>query len=86
MAAQLAAGDRVDAELFDGRSLSFRIAEIRETALVGDTSTDKNRGEVVTVPHDEIRRLERVDQHPLALFGRVGAAAVVLVVALLLAF
>ena len=60
MAAQLAAGDRVDAELFDGRLLGFRIAEIRETALMGDISTDITRGEVVMVPYDEIRRLVQV--------------------------
>ena len=52
--------------------------------IMGDTGTDITRGEVVMVPYDEIRRLERVDQHPLALFlpgrrcrrrARRGAAA-----------
>ena len=85
VAAELEVGDRVEAQMTDGRELSFRVREIRPTELVGDTSTDITTGEIITVPYEEIRRLERVDQHPMVLFGRVGAAVVVVIGALLLA-
>lgn len=85
VAQELEVGDRVEAQMADGRELSFRVQEIRSTELVGDTSTDITTGQIVTVPYAEIRRLERVDQHPMVLFGRVGAAVVVVVGALFLA-
>ena len=85
IAAELEVGDRVEAKLADGRSLSFRVREIRPTELVGETGTDITTGETITVPYAEIERLERVDQHPMVLIGRVGAAAVVIVGALVLA-
>ena len=79
VAEELEVGDRVEAQLADGRELSFRVREIRSTELVGDTSTDITTGQIVTVPYDEIQRLQRVDQHPVVLFGRVGAAAIAVV-------
>ena len=76
LAAELALGDRVELVLENGQRLTFRVTEIRDTELVGDTSTDITKGKIVTVPYAEISRLERVDQHPLVLLGTVAAVPV----------
>jgi protein involved in polysaccharide export with SLBB domain len=73
ISAELEPGDRVEVELKDGQELSFRVTEIRETEIIGDTSTDITRGELVTVQYSDIKRLERVDQRPLVLIGGVVA-------------
>ena len=80
IASELELGDRVEVVLQDGREFSFRVKEIRETELVGKTGTDLTPGKIVTVRYQEITRLERVDQHPLVLFGTIGGAAVIFVV------
>lgn len=84
IAAELEPGDRVEVELGSGRELSFRVTEIRETELVGDTSTDITRGEVVTIQYSDIRRLERVDQRPLVVIGAAASPLIVLLIAFLL--
>ena len=84
IASELELGDRVEVVLQDGREFSFRVKEIRETELVGKTGTDLTPGKIVTVRYQEITRLERVDQHPLVLFGTIGGAVVLFVVGLLL--
>jgi len=84
IATELEPGDRVEVELESGRELSFRVTEIRETELVGDTSTDITRGEVVTIQYSDIKRLERVDQRPLVVIGAVASPLIVLLIAFLL--
>ena len=80
IAAELEIGDRVEVLVQDGQEYSFRVKEIRETEFVGETGTDLTPGKIVTVQYQEITRLERVDQHPLVLFGTIGGAAVIFVV------
>jgi hypothetical protein len=74
----------VEVELESGRELSFRVTEIRETELVGDTSTDITRGEVVTIQYSDIKRLERVDQRPLVVIGAAASPLIVLLIAFFL--
>lgn len=74
----------MELELESGRELSFRVTEIRETELVGDTSTDITRGEVVTIQYSDIRRLERVDQRPLVVIGAAASPLIVLLIDFLL--
>jgi len=85
IAAELEPGDRVEVELKDGQELSFRVTEIRETEMTGDTSTDITKGEVVTVRYSDVKRLERVDQRPLVVVGTVfGAPFIFLGIAILI--
>lgn len=83
IAAQLAPGDRVEVELKDGRELTFRVTEIRQTELVGDTSTDITRGEIVTVPYADMRTLKRVDQRPLVVLGLAVSPILILFIAVI---
>jgi hypothetical protein len=86
IAAELEPGDRVELELKDGQKLSFRVTEIRETELVGQTGTDITRGEMITVQYKDIKRLERVDQRPLVLIGSAVAIPFVLIMIFLAFF
>jgi hypothetical protein len=70
IAAELEPGDRVEIALANGEEISFRVTEIRETALVGDTSTNITTGKIVSVRYEDITRLERVDQRPLVVVVR----------------
>lgn len=71
--AELEPGDRVEIVLRSGKEISFRVKEIGEAGLVGDTSTDITLGKIVTVPYEDIERLERVDQRPLVVIGTAVA-------------
>jgi hypothetical protein len=84
ISAELEPGDRVEVQLQTGDTLNFRVTEIRNTELVGETGTDITRGKVVTVPYSEISRLERVDQRPLVLIGStIGVAYLLIAITLL---
>ena len=88
IAAELEPGDRVEIALANGEEISFRVTEIRETALVGDTSTNITTGKIVSVRYEDITRLERVDQRPLVVVGSIVAvptAALIVLFALFVA-
>ena len=89
IASELEPGDRVEVELQSGQELNLRVLEIRETELVGDTSTDITRGEIVTVSYEDIQRLERIFvDHKKTLIAAGGTAVsvvVLIIVGLLLA-
>ena len=78
IAAELEPGDRVEIVLRDGQEISFRIKEIRETELIGDTRTQVSAGKIVTVPYEDITRLERVDQKPLVVLSIVAVPVIVI--------
>jgi len=71
--AELEPGDRVEIELRSGEAISFRVTDIGEAGLTGNTSTDITLGKIVTVPYEDIERLERVDQRPLVVIGTAVA-------------
>lgn len=89
IAAEVQPGDRLEIELLSGQKLNLRVLEIRDTELVGDTSTDITRGEVVTVPYGDIKQLERIFvDHKKTLIAAGGTAVsivVLMIVGLLLA-
>ena len=85
IASELEPGDRVEIVLRNGGETTFRVTEILPTELIGDTSTDITRGEMVTVRYEDIERLERVDQRPAVILG-IPIAAGFLAVALILLF
>ena len=89
IAAEVQPGDRLEIELQSGQKLNLRVLEIRETELIGDTSTDITRGEVVTVPYEDIQQLERIFvDHKKTLIAAGGTAVsivVLMIVGLLLA-
>lgn len=88
--AELNPGDRVEVRLHSGEELSFKVTEIRETEIVGDTSTDITTGRIVTVPLADIQDLVRVDREhgkELALIGgSVAGAAALLVLVTIVVF
>jgi len=71
-------GDRVKAVLRDGQELNFRIKEIRETELIGDTSTNVSPGKIVSVPYEEIAKLDRIEQEAGKTLGLVVGIPVAL--------
>ncbi|UCC14152.1 MAG: hypothetical protein JSW21_12490 [Gammaproteobacteria bacterium] len=89
IAAEVQPGDRLEIELQNGQKLNLRVIEILDTELVGDTSTDITRGEVVTVPYEDIQQLERIFvDHKKTLIAAGGTAVsivVLMIVGLLLA-
>ena len=85
IASELEPGDRVEIVLRNGGETTFRVTEILPTELIGDTSTDITRGEMVSVRYEDIERLERVDQRPAVILG-IPIAAGFLAVALILLF
>jgi len=89
IAAEVEPGDRVEIELQSGRELNLRVLEIRDIELIGDTSTDITRGEIVTIPYDDIQRLDRIFvDHKKTLIAAGGTAVsivVLMIVGLLLA-
>jgi hypothetical protein len=84
IAAEIEPGDRVEIVTSDGEEISFRVTEVRETELVGDTSTDITTGKIVSVSYEDMKRLERVDQRPLVVIGSLVAVPAALLGVLLL--
>lgn len=83
---ELSPGDRVEVRLHSGEQIGFKVTEIRETEIVGDTSTDIRSGRIVTVPLADIQDLVRVDRDhgkELAVIGGsiAGAALLLILVA-----
>lgn len=88
--AEVEPGDRIRVRLHSGEELNFRVTELRETEIVGDTSTDITRGEIVTVPLIDIQELARIDREYgkelLLIGGAVASAAVLFVLAAVVVF
>jgi hypothetical protein len=76
IAGALEPGDRVKVELTDGTKMNLRVLGIHESELVGDTSTDITKGEIVKVQYDDIERLEKlgIDKKPLVIVGAATAS------------
>ena len=60
--AEVEPGDRVDLTLNSGEEISIEVTKIRKTAITGDTNTSLVRGEIVTIPIEDIQELVLVDR------------------------